>query len=544
MIGTVAKENDVGTGESSIVAALLARCRTQPDEPCVASAGTTLRYDELLDLALRWAAVFERWGLQPGDRVALFLENSVTFLAAYLGVHVARGTVVLVNTQYRQMELRHILSDSGARLCLTGPQGLRELSRMANELPDLEAVILAGDDGTGVGTGVEGVANATIGRVSVFGGSDLLAEASPGIPAAPDPSAIAIIGYTSGTTGRAKGAMLTHANLAANATAVVEAWHWTRHDRLLLTLPLFHVHGLCVGFHGTIMAGASADVRPRFDAGTVFQELLHGSPTMFFGVPTMYTRLLAEAAASTERPNPIRLYVSGSAPLSVQAFNDFARLFGQHLLERYGMTETLMNLTNPYDGERRPGTVGKAFPGQQARIVNVETRLPVVDRQLGEIQVRGPHVFKGYWGRPDATAAAFDADGWFNTGDLGTRSADGYFTISGRARELIISGGYNIYPREVEEVLLGHPAVAEVAVLGMPDADLGEQVVAVLVRRPTTIADGLDDELLGRCRDQLAGFKKPRRFIYVEALPRNALGKVQKHVLREQLETESSSAQS
>jgi malonyl-CoA/methylmalonyl-CoA synthetase len=281
----------------------------------------------------------------------------------------------------------------------------------------------------------------------------------------------------------------------------------------------------------------------------------------------MYTRLIAEAekrvAAGHPTPPPLRLYVSGSAPLSVQTFEQFERFFGQRILERYGMSETIMNLTNPFEGERRPGTVGGPFPGQEARIVDVRSRQPIRNETPGEIQVRGPHVFKGYWGRPDATAEAIDADGWFNTGDLGWRSADGYFTISGRARELIITGGYNVYPREVEEVLETHPAVAEAAVLGLPDPEFGEQIVAAIVLAPgatnspgaisqdsrslaasargtgipvVPITPVAPDALIDHCRDQLASYKKPKRIVFVDSLPRNALGKVQKHVLREQIE--------
>jgi malonyl-CoA/methylmalonyl-CoA synthetase len=224
----------------------------------------------------------------------------------------------------------------------------------------------------------------------------------------------------------------------------------------------------------------------------------------------------------------------------VQTFEEFEALFGQRILERYGMTETIMNLTNPYDGERRPGTVGQPFPGQEARIVDVVTRRPILDEQPGEIQVRGPHVFKGYWQLPEATAEAFDADGWFNTGDLGWRSADGYFTISGRARELIITGGYNVYPREIEEVLVTHPQVADAAVLGLPDPEFGEQIVAAVVPQSsvTTSAAPNAEDLIAFCRDHLASYKKPRRVVFVDSLPRNALGKVQKHVLRDQIVTD------
>ena len=270
----------------------------------------------------------------------------------------------------------------------------------------------------------------------------------------PEPDAPAVLGYTSGTTGRAKGALLLQRNLLANIQAITQAWRWTADDRLLLTLPLFHAHGLMVGMHGTLLTGASVVLRRKFDASDVLSTI-NADPaiTMFFGVPTMYGRLLAEAERLDAPPRPLRLYVSGSAPLSPQVFAEFERVFGQRILERYGMTETIMNMTNPYDGERRPGTVGAPYPGQEARVVGVADRQPLPDGEIGEIEVRGPHVFAGYWNRPDATAEAFSADGWFKTGDLGWRSADGYFTITGRARELIISGGYNIYPREVEDVL-------------------------------------------------------------------------------------------
>jgi malonyl-CoA/methylmalonyl-CoA synthetase len=244
----------------------------------------------------------------------------------------------------------------------------------------------------------------------------------------------------------------------------------------------------------------------------------------------MYVRLVQEAEATGMRPRPLRLYVSGSAPLSPQTFAEWRAITGQTILERYGMTETIMNTTNPYHGERRPGTVGMPFPRQEARVVDVRTRRPLVDSETGEIEVRGPHVFAGYWQRPDATAEAFDRDGWFATGDLGHRDTDGYYTISGRAKELIISGGYNVYPREVEEVLAQCPGVAEVAVIGLPDVEFGEQVAAVVVRSDPNLTA---DALVSFCRDQLASYKKPRTVFFADTLPRNALGKVQKHLLRE-----------
>jgi malonyl-CoA/methylmalonyl-CoA synthetase len=346
---------------------------------------------------------------------------------------------------------------------------------------------------------------------------------------------IAVLGYTSGTTGRSKGAKLRQSQLLSNIRSVTEAWRWTAEDRLLLALPLFHTHGLMVGLHGTLYTGASVDLRRRFVASEVLEALREDPAlTMFFGVPTLYGRLLEESRRTGVRPRPLRLMVSGSAPLSPQLFQEIEAGFGQRILERYGMTETIMNTTNPYEGERRPGTVGMPFPGQEARVVDVRTRQPVPDGELGEIEVRGPHVFAGYWQREEATRESFDPEGWFRTGDLGLRDTDGYFHITGRARELIISGGFNVYPREVEEVLASCPGVGEVAVLGLPDPDFGEQVVAVVVPaagQPRPHAQALVDW----CKDRLASFKKPRRVEFVDALPRNALGKVQKHVLRERL---------
>jgi malonyl-CoA/methylmalonyl-CoA synthetase len=493
----------------SIVAAFLGHAARDPEKSALLFEDEEWTYARVERQALRWAGAYRSAGLLPGDRVALFLENSPDFVVAYLGAHLAGLVVVAVNTQYRQVELRHILADAGVRLCVTDVARKAEIARVQDELPALERVItIEVDDGM------------------------FLLMSDPLDPEPPDPEATALIGYTSGTTGRAKGAMLSHRNLAANAWAVTTAWRWSASDRLLLTLPLFHAHGLCVGLHGTLLTGATADLRRKFEADEVFDELARGDATMFFGVPTMYTRLIAEAERRKKRPPPIRLYVSGSAPLSPETFAEFERRFGQPILERYGMTETIMNLTNPFDGERRPGTVGQPFPGQEARIVDVRTRAPIEDETPGEIQVRGPHVFAGYWQNEAATAEAFDAEGWFNTGDLGWRSADGYYTISGRARELIISGGFNIYPREVEEVLESHPAVAEAAVLGLPDADFGEQVAAAVVLS----GEASVDDLIAHCRDQLASYKKPRQVFFVDELPRNALGKVQKHVLKEQLE--------
>src|SRR5215211_2411372 len=494
-------------GPASIAEAFVRNAERAPEKLCLRYEGEEISYQGMRERAEGFDAGLAAWGLRPGERVALFLGNHPDLLAAYVGTHLAGGVVVPVNTQYRRGELRHIFGDAGVRLCLTDEERKSELERTREDLPKLEAVIEA-----------------------VPGFEDFLGEThSLEMPRGED---LAVIAYTSGTTGRSKGAMLLHRNLVANAEAVCEAWHWTSEDTLLLALPLFHTHGLMVGAHGTFLVGSGAELHRKFDAAAAYDALLRGRVTMFFGVPTMYTRLLREAGAREERPPPIRLYVSGSAPLSPQAFEDFGRLFGERILERYGMTETVMNLTNPYDGERKPGTVGRPFPGQEARVVDVETREPLADGEIGEIEVRGPNVFPGYWNRPDATEESFDEDGWFATGDLGSVGEDGYFIISGRAKELIISGGYNVYPREVEEALEGCPGVSAVAVVGLPDEEFGEQVAAAVVRNdPGLTEEGVKDFL----KDQLASYKKPRQVAFVDELPRNALGKVLKHEVRDQL---------
>jgi malonyl-CoA/methylmalonyl-CoA synthetase len=438
-----------------------------------------------------------------------------------------------VNTQYRQVELSHILNDAGVRLCVTSPAGAEELTAIS--APSLETLILVGEE-------VEVAHTETSQTPERIGFEAWLTRDSDDAETfalfiMPQPDAPAVLGYTSGTTGRAKGALLLQRNLLANIQAITQAWRWTEDDRLLLTLPLFHAHGLMVGMHGMLLTGASVVLRRKFDARDVLTTI-NADPTitMFFGVPTMYGRLLAEAEHLDASPRPLRLYVSGSAPLSPQVFAEFERVFGQRILERYGMTETIMNMTNPYEGERRPGTVGAPYPGQEARVVGVADREPLPDGEIGEIEVRGPHVFAGYWNRPDATTEAFSADGWFKTGDLGWRSADGYYTITGRARELIISGGYNVYPREIEDVLAEHPAISDVAVLGAPDADLGEQVVAVIVPKEGQMPEAA--EIIAFCRERLASYKKPRQVVFVDSLPRNALGKVQKHLLAKRIKNE------
>jgi malonyl-CoA/methylmalonyl-CoA synthetase len=333
------------------------------------------------------------------------------------------------------------------------------------------------------------------------------------------PSDPALLPYTSGTTGTPKGALLSHGNLLASAEALVLAWRWAPEDRLVHALPLFHMHGLGVGIHGTLLAGASAVLLDRFTPEAVLAEAAAGEATLFFGVPTMYARLAD--APGADRLAGLRLCVSGSAPLAADLHARIAALTGQRVLERYGMTETVMLTSNPHDGDRRPGTVGLPLPG-------VEVRL---DAGSDEVLVRGPNVFAGYWERPDATAESFTDDGWFRTGDVGSLADDGYLTIVGRAKELIITGGYNVYPREVEDVLRAHPSVADAAVTGTPSPEWGEVVTAWLV--PADPAAGLDPTTLAAWASaHLAPYKRPRLVHQLDSLPRNPLGKVLRHELR------------
>jgi acyl-CoA synthetase (AMP-forming)/AMP-acid ligase II len=523
----------------SIVEAVAVQARREPERTAIIFESEIISYGMLYADVERFAQALVVAGLEPGERVGLFLDNSPAFAVAYLGAHLAGGVVTLINTQYRQVELSHIMTDAAVRVCVTSPAGAAELRLLS--LSDLRLLIIVGQEELVPELEPEPAAQPlqpTHPMQSVAYQAFLRRGDDPGAVAlslaAPSADAPAVIGYTSGTTGRAKGALLLHRNLIANITAITTAWRWTPDDRLLLTLPLFHTHGLGVGLHGTLFMGGSALLHRKFDASAVLAAFDADTMiSLFFGVPTMYGRLVAEAQQRGVPRHLPRLFVSGSAPLSPHVFGEFERIFGQRILERYGMTETGMNLTNPFDGERRAGTVGGPFPGQEARVVDVSGRDGLPPGEIGEIEVRGPHVFAGYINRPDATAEAFSTDGWFKTGDLGWVSNDGYFTITGRARELIISGGYNIYPREIEDVLATHPAVAEVAVLGAADEDMGEQVVAVVV--PKTGETPLAEDIITYCRERLASYKKPRRVVFVTTLPRNALGKVQKHVLSAQL---------
>ena len=452
-------------------------------------------FGDLRDRADRLAGALRRRGLVPGDRVAVYLANRVEFVDLFLACVRAGFVLVPINVLYREREIAHIVADAAPRLVVTTsastglfPAGFEavdvdQLSAEAIELPPYERPRIDGD------------------------------------------APLAIV-YTSGTTGRSKGAVLTHNNLAANATALVTCWRITSEDRYLAVLPLFHVHGLGNGICSWLVSGCRTRLVERFEAARALQWFEGFAPTLLFGVPTIYVRLLelpAEAARAIGRR--MRLFVSGSAPLPAHVLESFRDRFGHTILERYGMTETLMLTSNLLEGERRPGTVGYPLPGVSLSIRDSSGNA-VPPGEVGLVWVRGPTVFPGYWQNPDATAAAF-RDGWFATGDLGELDESGCLTLRGRATELIISGGFNIYPREIEELLLEQDGVREAAVVGAPDERRGEVPVAYVVTDA-----GVDmDRLRERCAQGLASFKAPRLVIRVDSLPRNAMGKLQKHLL-------------
>jgi malonyl-CoA/methylmalonyl-CoA synthetase len=455
----------------------------QASRPALEWEGAGYTFGELDARSNRMARALEARGFAPGDRLAAFLPNSIDLVDLYLASIKLGVIFVPINILYRDRELGHILSDAEPKLCLR-----------KEDLPALRAE--------------------AAGQSSLF------------VPVGTAPDWPAALVYTSGTTGNSKGAILTHANFEVNGRNLVDAWRITASDRLLLALPLFHVHALANGLHAWLLAGCHMRLLERFDHDRATAQFLDYCPTVFFGVPTIYVRLLgtsSPAAAAIGRR--MRLFVSGSAPLPARVLEEFEGLFGHRILERYGMTETLMNLSNPYEGERRAGSVGRPLPGVEVRLVDHDGR-DVAEGETGEVYLKGPNVFAGYWRQEEATRRAFD-DGWFRTGDLGTRSGDGYYTLCGRRTDLIVSGGFNIYPREIEEFLLEQPSVAEVAVVGEPHPTRGEVPVAYLVARGE-----IDVASLGAlCEENLARFKRPRRFEVVPRLPRNALGKVQKHRL-------------
>jgi malonyl-CoA/methylmalonyl-CoA synthetase len=450
------------------------------------AAGRTLSYGDMARLSRRIAAALLTYGVEPGDRVVAQVDKSPEAVALYLACLRIGGVFVPLNTAYTAAEVEYFVQDAAPKI-VVGPTELDE------------------------------IANAT---------------AEPALPiAVTDANALAALLYTSGTTGRSKGAMLTRGNISSNALTLAREWRFTRDDVLLHALPIFHVHGLFVAINTVLAAGSSMLFLPKFSAAEVIQALPRA--TVMMGVPTFYTRLLEEPDLKREVTAKVRLFVSGSAPLLADTHREFRARTGQAILERYGMSETLMNTSNPYSGERVPGSVGPALPGVEVRITDPKSGAVLRERgAVGMIEVRGPNVFRGYWRMPDKTAAELRSNGFFITGDLGRIDERGYLYIVGRIKDVVITGGYNVYPSEVERELNALPGVAESAVIGLPHPDFGEAVTAIVIAERGATLD--EASIRSTLELRLAKYKVPKRVLVTNDLPRNAMGKIQKSALREQ----------
>jgi malonyl-CoA/methylmalonyl-CoA synthetase len=493
--------------------------RESSDRPFLETPeGTVLSYRDAHKATARLARRLLQLGVRPGDRVAAQIDRSAEAIHLYLACLRVGGVYLPLNTAYTMPELEYFIGDAEPALVVCAPERRDAIRRFAGASVAVETL-----DASGRGTLMDGVA--------------ALPDHFVDVPRTRDD--LAAILYTSGTTGRSKGAMLTHGNLASNAEALARCWRYTADDRLIHALPLFHTHGLFVAVNVTLAAGASLILVSRFDPDLVIA--LFGRATVLMGVPTFYTRLLQHAGLTREAVRGMRLFVSGSAPLTAETHDEWHRRTGHAILERYGMTETNMNTSNPYEGARKPGAVGRPLPGVEIRIADSQTGEPVPPGEPGEIEIRGPNVFKGYWRMPEKTAAEFRADGFFRSGDVGLVDADGYLHIVGRAKDLIITGGYNVYPREIEDEIEQIPGVAESAVVGLPDADFGEAVAAVVIRSAGSrlTASGVRAALENR----LARYKHPKKIVFARSLPRNAMGKVQKNLIKEALASVHSSTQ-
>ncbi len=468
--------------------------------------GTVLTYGEIDRRSAAMAEGLRAMGVAPGDRVAVQVEKSIEAMLLYLGAVRAGAVFLPLNTAYTPAEIAYFVGDAEPALLVAAPETAEALAPIAEGAgARLETL---GADGAG----------SLLSRLPAEGGADT--------PRGLDD--LAAILYTSGTTGRSKGAMLTHRNLASNALVLRDFWAFSERDVLIHALPIFHTHGLFVATNTLLVAGGQILFQRRFDPKAVLAAMPRATALM--GVPTFYVRLLEEPGLTREAAAHMRLFVSGSAPLLAETHARFEERTGHAILERYGMTETSMNTSNPYDGPRRAGTVGVALPGVEVAVTDPETGAPRPMGEIGMIEVRGPNVFKGYWRMPEKTAEELRDSGFFITGDLGRYDEEGYLHIVGRAKDLIISGGYNVYPKEVESAIDDLPGVAESAVIGLPHPDFGEGVAAVVVRADPGLTEAAVAEGLA---DRLARFKQPKRVFFVDALPRNTMGKVQKKALRE-----------
>jgi len=455
------------------------------------------------------ANLLQSLGIEPGARIAVQVEKSVEALMLYLATLRAGYVFLPLNTAYQKAEIDYFVGNAEPAVVVCSPANFGWVSKIAFQA-GTHHVFTLGDDRTG--SLLQRAALQSDRQQAVVRGDDDLAA----------------ILYTSGTTGRSKGAMLTHGNLRSNAEVLKTCWGWRAGDVLIHALPIFHVHGLFVAIHGALLNGSRMLWLAKFDPKKVVERLPRA--TVFMGVPTLYVRLLAEAGLTREAVRNMRLFVSGSAPLLIETFNAWKERTGHTILERYGMSETVMLTSNPYEGERRGGTVGFPLPGVQLRVRGDQGE-EVPAGEIGGIQVKGPNVFKGYWRMPEKTREEFTADGFFKTGDVGKVDGRGYVTIIGRSKDLIISGGYNVYPAEVESYINDMPGVAESAVVGVPHPDFGEVGVAIVIPKPGARLE--PEQLIGTLKAQLANFKIPKKCFVVDELPRNTMGKVQKNLLRD-----------
>ena len=498
---------------NSANANLFARLFGDLDEPSRLAIETPdnrrISYGDLIAMSGRMANVLIDRGVKPGDRVAAQTEKSVSGLVLYLATVRAGAVYLPLNTAYTLNELDYFITDAEPSLIVCDPskaEGLRAIAAKVNA-----KVETLGADGKGSFTDAARTMSPDFATVQ-RGDDDLAA-----------------ILYTSGTTGRSKGAMLSHDNLASNSLTLIDVWRFTEADVLIHALPIYHTHGLFVASNVTLFARASMIFLQKFDPVQIIN--LMDRATVLMGVPTFYTRLLQSPSLSRETTKHMRLFISGSAPLLADTHREWSARTGHAVLERYGMTETNMNTSNPYDGERVPGAVGPALPGISVRVTDPETGKEIARDDIGMIEVKGPNVFKGYWRMPEKTKAEFRNDGFFITGDLGKIDANDYVHILGRGKDLVISGGFNVYPKEIESEIDAMPGVVEAAVIGVPHRDFGEGVTAVVVTDGKMTLD--EAQVMAALDGRLAKFKMPKRVIFVDELPRNAMGKVQKNILRE-----------
>ena len=473
------------------------------------AAGRRWSAGDIAALAARMANLLVARGVKPGDRVAVQVEKSVANFVLYLATLRAGAVYLPLNTGYTPNELSYFLADAEPSLVVCDPARRKDVAALVKDR----------------GTALETLASDGKGSFGKAAARQRAIFAT--VPRADDD--LAAILYTSGTTGRSKGAMLTHANLLSNAETLVAAWRFTEDDVLIHALPIYHTHGLFVAANVALLARAAMIFLPKFDAGEILR--LMPRATAMMGVPTFYVRLLRQAGLTRAATAHMRLFTSGSAPLLAETHREWQARTGHAILERYGMTETSMNTSNPYDGARLAGTVGPPLPGVAARVTDPESGRVLGRDEIGMIEVKGPNVFKGYWRMPEKTAAEFRPDGFFITGDLGKIDGDGYVHIVGRGKDLIVTGGLNVYPKEVEVEIDAIAGVTESAVIGLPHSDLGEGVTAIVVPAANAAID--EAGVLAALDGRLARFKQPRRVLFVDELPRNTMGKVQKNALRE-----------